>query len=269
MRPSSNDDAARSQPHYLTSVNPWGEMKERFGALILHGFTSSLDTVRALEPMVEELGMPYRMPVLRGHNTHYKNLEGVGWQEWYADADAALKDLLGEVDRAVILGLSVGGLITLDLATRYPARLAGIATIAAAMQYLSPLTRFTPLLSNVLREFKSPNAYNDHELAKYDTNYKKFPTKSFRSAWEYARIVERKLPQVRTPILVIAARKDNIVAPAAATAIYEQVSTPADQKHIVWFERSGHEMLRDMEASAVVDAIEDWLIEDIGVARPS
>ena len=269
MRPSNSGDEpnGRVLPHYLGSVNAHGEMKEPLGALILHGFTSSLDTVRALEPMVEGLGLPYRMPVLRGHNTYYKNLQGVGWPEWYADAEAALKDLLNEVDRAVILGLSVGGLITLDLATRYTARLAGIATIAAALRYLSPLTKMTPLLAAILPEFNSPNAYNDKELAKRSTNYKKFPTRSFKSAWEYAKLVEQKLPQVRTPILVLAARKDNIIAPSAAMTIYERVSTPADQKQIVWFERSGHEMLQDMEAAAVVDTIENWLVDDIGAVR--
>ena len=270
MRPSSDDPerAARALPHYLgNSLNARGEMKPPLGALILHGFTSSLDTVRALEPMVEGLRLPYRMPVLRGHSSHYRNLRGVGWPEWYADAEAALKDLLNEVDRAVILGLSVGGLITLDLATRYTARLAGIATIAAALRYLSPLTKIAPLLSAVLPEFNSPNSFNDAELAKRNTNYKKFPTKSFKSALDYAKLVEGKLPQVRTPILIIASRKDTIIAPTAAMTIYERVSTPIDQKQIIWFQRSGHEMLQDMEAEAVVQTIEDWLVDDIGAVR--
>ncbi|PZR97028.1 MAG: hypothetical protein DLM69_10320 [Candidatus Chloroheliales bacterium] len=271
MKPSSDDDrpaSVRTMPHYLGSINAHGQMKEPLGALILHGFTSSLDTVRALEPMVERLGLPYRMPVLRGHNSHYQNLQGVGWPEWYADAEAALKELFNEADHAVILGLSVGGLIALDLATRYTARLAGIATIAAALRYLSPLTKLTPLLATVLPEFNSPNPFNDKELAKRNTNYKKFPTKSFKSAWEYAKLVEQKLPQVRTPILVIASRKDTIITPSAAATIYERVSTPADQKQIVWFERSGHEMLQDMEADAVVKTIEDWLVEEIGAMQP-
>jgi carboxylesterase len=270
MKPSSSDEHnGRTMPHYLgNNITARGEMKEPLGALILHGFTSSLDTVRVLELMVEGLGLPYRMPVLRGHNSHYKNLQGVGWPQWYADAEAALKELLNEVDRAVILGLSVGGLITLDLATRYTARLAGIATIAAALRYLSPLTKLTPLLAAILPEFNSPNSFNDQELAKRNTNYKKFPTKSFKSAWEYAKLIEGKLPQVRTPILVIASRKDTIVAPSAAATIYERVSTPNAQKQIVWFERSGHEMLQDLEADAVVKTIEDWLIDDIGAVRP-
>ena len=56
-------------------------MPEPLGCLILHGFTSSLDTVRALVPMAERLGLPYRMPILRGHGTRPEDLRGVGWQD--------------------------------------------------------------------------------------------------------------------------------------------------------------------------------------------
>ncbi len=269
MRRSNRDTSpARSQPHYLASIDPRGGPKEPLGLLILHGFTSSLDTVRILEVMAEDLDLPYRMPTLRGQGSHYRDLRGVGWREWYADAEAALKDLLGEVDRAVIIGLSMGGLVALDLATRYTARLAGVVTIAAAMRFLSPLTKLAPLLSRVMREASAPNPFNDKELARNNTNYPKFPTDSFNSLLEYGKLVEQKLPQVRVPILVLASRKDSIVAPAAATTIYERVSTPADHKRIIWFERSGHEMLQDMEADEVVDSIEDWLGEEIGAIRP-
>jgi esterase/lipase len=35
----------------------------RPGVLLLHGYTSSLDTVNGLVPTLTRLGLPYRMPV--------------------------------------------------------------------------------------------------------------------------------------------------------------------------------------------------------------
>ena len=67
------------------------------GVLLLHGYTSSLDTVNGLLPTLERMGLPYRMPVLRGHGTHPRDLRGVTARDWYGDASAALDDLLREV----------------------------------------------------------------------------------------------------------------------------------------------------------------------------
>src|SRR4051812_28806156 len=76
------------------------------GVLLLHGYTSSLDTVNGLLPTIERLGLPYRMPVLRGHGTQPSDLRGVTWHDWVADGSAALDELLKEVPRAAVVGLS-------------------------------------------------------------------------------------------------------------------------------------------------------------------
>jgi alpha-beta hydrolase superfamily lysophospholipase len=76
----------------------------RLGVLLLHGYTSSLDTVNGMVPTLTRLGLPYRMPVLRGHGTHERDLRGVTAADWYADASAALNDLLREVPRAAVVG---------------------------------------------------------------------------------------------------------------------------------------------------------------------
>ncbi len=44
-------------------------MKAALGVLILHGFTSSRATVAAVVPQAEALGLPWRLPQLRGHWT--------------------------------------------------------------------------------------------------------------------------------------------------------------------------------------------------------
>ena len=56
--------------------------KAPLGVLNLHGFTSSLDCVNGLNPYIEALGLPYRMPVLRGHNQTPEALIGVRWEDW-------------------------------------------------------------------------------------------------------------------------------------------------------------------------------------------
>ena len=90
-----------------------------FGALIIHGFTSSLDCVSPIGPPVEALGLPTRMPVLRGHGAASPEaLRTVQWRDWVDDAEAALQDLLTEADQAIIIGHKGAMLKKIGMAAR-------------------------------------------------------------------------------------------------------------------------------------------------------
>jgi carboxylesterase len=235
-------------------------MSAPFGCLMLHGFTSSLDTIRVLVPMVERLELPYRMPVLRGHCTRPEDLCGVTWRDWYEDAAAALRDLRGEVDQVVICGLSMGGLVALHLAADYPEDVAGVATIAAALQIADPLIRFSPVMSRFIKMWKGNPAggYADASLVANNTNYKLIATDSLVSLYRYGRIVTHLLPRVKAPLLAIHSRKDRVIKPISSEIIYQRVGSR--DKQLCWFEVSGHEMLQDCEAEAVVAEIERFIV---------
>ena len=87
--------------------------EQPYGVLIVHGFTASLDCVSGIEAALKDSGLPIRMPVLRGHGAESPEaLRGVFWHDWVADAEAALKDLLTEVDKVIVVGHSMGGLVS-------------------------------------------------------------------------------------------------------------------------------------------------------------
>src|SRR5262245_41881646 len=98
-------------------------MKAPLGVLILHGFTGGRATVEAIVPCAEALGLPWRLPQLRGHWTHPADLVGVTYDDLLADAQAALAQLQTESERVAVVGLSVGGLLALDQAIQAPAGL--------------------------------------------------------------------------------------------------------------------------------------------------
>jgi carboxylesterase len=64
---------------------------------------------------------------------------------------------------------------------------------------------------------------------------------------------------VAAPILVVGARRDRVVQPRAAQLVYDRVG--ATEKQLVWFERSGHEMLLDCQADAVADRVGQFLTQ--------
>ena len=246
--------------------------KQPYGVLIVHGFTSSLDCVKGIEPPLKALELPTRMPVLHGHSAESPEaLRGVTWRDWVADAEAALKDLLTEVDRAIVFGHSMGGLVALTLAAEHPEVIDSIIVAAAALQLTAPVAPgrplhfLTPLLVRLIKKWDMLPVYADPALAQYDTNYAWAPTDAIASLLEFAKVTRRRLPEVRAPALIMQSRKDTVVAPESAEIIYHGISTSPDQKRIVWFEVTEHEMFRDCEREASIGTVVDYVRERAGL----
>ncbi len=237
----------------------------RLGCLLLHGFTSSLATVDGLVPYLEQRGLPYRLPTLRGHGATPAALHGVTWRDWYADADRALDELLGECERAAVVGLSMGGLVALHLAAERPARLAGLVAIAPAIRLAGgPLDQVRIALRAVrgdMQTVDARNAYEDASLAAASTNYPEAPARTILSLDRYGRVVKRLLPRITVPFLLIYTPRDRVVRPGIARTIFDAVGTPPDRKRLLAFDRSGHEMLLDREREAVFAAIMQFIDE--------
>jgi carboxylesterase len=236
------------------------------GCLVLHGFTSCADSVNRLPVRLIQHGIPYRMPILRGHHTRPEDLQGVTWHDWYADAATAFDDLRREVDRVIVVGLSMGGLIALHLAAARSRDVAAVVSIAAAMQFhykhahrARYITPFSTMWGDENRDMGA--GWHDPELGRKHGNYRRFPPSAFVSLWRYASVVERQLPRIQAPILIIHSEADRTIPATASQRIYEQVSSP--EKELVWFERSGHEMLRDSEAAQVLDRIEAFILAQV------
>jgi carboxylesterase len=215
------------------------------------------------------------MPTLRGHGAASPDaLRGVVWQDWVADAEAALQDLLTQVQRVIIVGHSMGGLVTLTLAAEHAEVIDSIVVAAAAVQLASPLAPgrplhfLAPLVARLRGTLDMPPTYADPELAQHDTNYPWVPADATLSFLEFGKITRLRLPEVRVPALIIQSRNDSTVAPESATIIYEGISTPREQKRLVWFDETEHEMFRDCQRDAAVETVVDWVEERMGLAAP-
>ncbi len=238
--------------------NRAAEGKAPLGVLVLHGFTSDIHCVDPLVAPLDRAGLPYRFPILRGHGTHYRDMVGTTARDWYEDAENAFLDLAAEASRVVVVGLSMGGLVALELAARHRDLVAGVVTVAAALRFQDPLAGLSPFLAKVVRFWPSPNTYNDPDLRRRENrNYPKFATDAFVSLYAYSREVPNLLSFVKAPILVLHSKRDQVITPQSANIIHEKVSS-ADRS-LVWFERSGHEMLLDCEREAVVGTILEFI----------
>jgi carboxylesterase len=206
------------------------------------------------------------MPVLRGHGEQSPEaLQGVTWHDWVADAETALEDLLTEVERAIVFGHSMGGLLALTLAAEHAGAIDSIIVAAAAVQFASPLAPgrplhfLVPLLRRILKKQDVPPVYADPELIRHDATYPWAPIDAVASLLEFSQVTRSRLGEVRSPVLILQSRKDTRVAPESADIISSDISTPPDQKRIVWFEETDHEMFLDCERESAIRTVVEFV----------
>jgi carboxylesterase len=100
----------------IPGAEPFAHDGGPVGALVVHGFTGSPKSMR---PWAEELagaGLTVRLPRLPGHGSSWQDMALTRWEDWYGEIDAAFTDLVGRCADVFVLGLSMGGSLSLRLA---------------------------------------------------------------------------------------------------------------------------------------------------------
>lgn len=220
------------------------------GALFCHGFTSSPQNMRLLADHLADRGIAVRAPLLPGHGTSWQDLGTKTAEDWVAAIEDAFHQMSAECDEVFLVALSFGASLALDLAARYPERVAGIVTMAGFVASKDPRRFLTPVLSRVLTSIPGVgNDIADPELKEivYDT----VPTKAAAQLLKQLKRARMALPAVTSPILVMHGRKDHTVPASNAQLIYDTVGSI--DKELVWLERSYHVVTLDYDRQEVFD----------------
>jgi carboxylesterase len=227
--------------------------------VIVHGFTSDHRAVEPLRQLAQRLGFVTETPLLRGHGGHYSDLRGTCWQDWMADLAAARERLERRVQRVVLIGFSMGGLLTLASAAQQPERVTAIVALAPAVRIAHPLAPIAWMARGWMPYVPMGKAvaYSDPALAARDDSYNRLAVDAFCSFYDATRRVERMLPQISAPLLLGHSRRDRVIRPEASQIVYERVRST--DKQLVWFERSGHALLDDCDAPAVLEHVQRFL----------
>ena len=158
----------------------------------------------------------------------------------------------------------MGGLVALHLAAARPDEVLGVVALAPAMRFHNPRARYAGLAAPFKPMWGDPKrdmgaGWADPERGRRHGNYRQFPIKAFVSLYNYARVVERQLPRIRVPALIIHSHADKTIPGTASERVYELIQST--HKDLVWFEQSGHEILRDIESDAVLTCVEQFVAD--------
>src|SRR3990167_10894570 len=117
------------------------------GVLAIHGFTATPECLESLTTPLRKKGFDVAAPLLAGHGSTARNLAHTTWQDWYEGVASEFRSLQETCDEVSVVGLSLGGLLSLKLASEFPVRrLALLATPVFLSGFMAK--KVLPLLGN-------------------------------------------------------------------------------------------------------------------------
>lgn len=259
------------------------EGNEARAVLFIHGFTGSPYEIHLLAQHIYRGGKgPHcAAPLLAGHHQSLKALAATTWRDWLRSADDALNTLWSEVrkiagvPRLGVVGLSMGGLLALELARRYPAPLPDdsndLPAISAISVISSPLfltdfqERMIRRLSRVrfLRGLAVPKLFGadlrERNRPKPPLRPRAMPLTGLSSLLELMGEVRGHLGEVRQPALLCHGMQDHTAPYASMAAIAKGIVTPPEALRCLALPRSYHLTPLDVEREILFAELEAHL----------
>jgi pimeloyl-ACP methyl ester carboxylesterase len=199
--------------------------------VLLHGYTDSWRSWQLVLPFLPE-SLHVFAPTQRGHGDADRPAAAYRPRDFAADV-AAFMDAL-EIDKAVIVGTSMGSIVAQRFAIDFPERLVGLVLVAAATTWRTPAaleiaevvaTLEDPIDPGFVREFQESTLAQPVPQAFLDTivaESLKVPARVWQAALREGHLeanLAGELGKIAAPALVVAGARDAIHPPGEHEAL--------------------------------------------------
>lgn len=233
------------------------------GCLLIHGFTGSPKEMQPLGEYLAKKGFAVLGVRLFAHATCPDDMNRARWEDWAASVEDGWHYLQGAVEDMVLIGLSMGGVLALYHAARLP--VLGVAALSTPYQLMADprmhimkyIWRLFPFISKGESDWQDPRQTEEH------FSYDMYPTRSVYELRDLLGEMRAVLPTIDMPVLLMHSKMDKSVSPDNMALIYEDLQVPEDKKSMIWLEKSGHVLTRDIEKARVFEHILSFIQHDL------
>ncbi|MCA1035469.1 MULTISPECIES: carboxylesterase [Bacillus] len=230
----------------LNGAEPFYFEGGRTGILVSHGFTGSTQSMRPLGEAYAKAGYTVCGPRLKGHGTHYEEMEQTQYSDWIASIEEGFQWLKERCDDIFVTGLSMGGTLTLYMAEKH-SEIKAIIPINAAVE-ISDMEGAAALqdarfLDAIGSDIKKADV---KELA-----YEKTPVKSIGEIVQLMELVKGGLADIQCPALIFVSSEDHVVPPDNSRLILDRISSK--DKKLITMENSYHVATLDNDQQLIID----------------
>lgn len=231
------------------------------GCLLVHGFTGAPKEMRWMGEYLSRQGYPSLGVRLAGHATRPEDMIRSRYIDWMNSVEDGYHLLCGVTDRIYLIGLSMGGILSLLMASRL--KVAGVVAMSTPykipVNYPSWLLRLISKIVLYQPKSKETPGESWYDKAAF-TEHVSYPQNPIRSGAELQLLLSEMraaLPKIDVPVLLIHSKNDMYVLPENVERIYTDLTTLDKTK--VFVTEAGHVITRDAARSEVFELAKDFI----------
>ncbi len=222
------------------------------GVLVIHGFTGNPSSMTPQAKAFAAAGLHVEQPRLPGHGTTVADMMTTSWADWAGEAAAAYDRLADRVEQIVVIGLSMGGTLTLwtGLERVGDERLKGLICVNAATapqpddvmaMVQEMIDEGNEVMPGIGSDIADPDVV---EIA-----YEGTPLKQLISlSNEGLAPIAGRYGELSIPILIFSSVDDHVVPPESSAHLRD---TAGGDVEFVTLERSYHVATQDYDKDLI------------------
>jgi carboxylesterase len=201
---------------------------------------------------------------LAGHATHPEDMIRSRYIDWMASVEDGYHLLRGITDSIFLVGLSMGGVLSLLMSTRLAPRVKGVIAMSTPSRLPSDYPIWLLQLISIFIKYRPKSneepgsgwfdrtAYQDH------VSYSQNPIRSVAELKKLILEMRAALPKVNVPVLLMHSRDDTYVLPENIEWIYDGLTNASDKTKL-YITGSGHVLPRDASREQVFKSAIDFI----------
>ena len=226
-------------------------------ALCIHGLTGTPYEVRSLGEALVGQGIRAVGPLLPGHGSRPEKLSTISWEDWVGAVHLNYENLRANYDHVVVIGLSLGGLLSLELASSEAVD--GLVVIGAPLSLKKPIPQLVGLVKYFVKAIKKTDGSDiqDSQARLQHPGYKIMPLGGVHQLVLLQKKVRSDLGKITAPALVAHGRLDRTADPRDAKLIYDGLGS--EHKELYYCEKSGHVVTVDHGGPELSKRVADFV----------
>lgn len=250
--------------HIIATAEPFLLLGDRSkpACLLIHGFTGTPKEMRWMGEYLNQQGLTCLGVRLTGHATDPEDMIRSNWTDWTASVEDGYHLLRGVTDDIFLMGLSMGGILSLLMSTRLEVRGAvGMSTPYKLpddprLRHIDWIARMIPYMP---KSDEEPGAsWFDKEAWKGHVSYPQNPVRSIGQLNTLLGEMRAALPTIDVPVLLIHSKDDRYVPPENMELIHADLKKTSDKTKL-YVTGSGHVVTRDAARRQVFESVLEFV----------
>ena len=219
-------------------------LESKKGVMIIHGFSSTTFETYPLAQFLSKKGFRVSARNLPGHGTTVGDCNATKYTDWLRFVEENLAELSAECDELYVVGLSMGGVLGLYLASLFPIN--KLVLGATVLNFKEPfkVNYIIPLINRFIVKQKKVKKFTKNKHKRY-SGYDYYPLMALNEFRKLNNYTIKRLKLIKCPTLYIHSKADQLSVSSNVDLVLNNISSEVKSQLIV--EAASHHLFYDSQ----------------------